>query len=94
LCAVTDIGGYAPGIAGASIVLCISNFEQNMAFHKIAGLFEWVVVFRQNIVFSKKKFSHKSPAAVTKCLLPDTLKGIFVAVFIVFAKYHSLRLKQ
>jgi hypothetical protein len=94
LSAVDSIGGDTPGIAGASIVLSISDFEQDMAFDKVAGLLEGVAVFRQDAVFIEKKFGHKRALAKTKRLLPDSLNGFFVTVFAVFAKYHYLCLKQ
>ena len=90
LCAVAEVGGDAPRIAGASIVLSISNFEQDMAFYEIAGLLVRMAVFRQDVVFIEKKFGHQRSAAVTKRLLPDTLNGFFVAVFTVFANHLSL----
>ena len=90
MCAVADVGGDAPGIAGERIVLSISYFEQDMAFYKIARLLVGVAVFRQDVVFIEKKFGHQCSAAVNKRLLPDTLKGLFVAICIVFANHLSL----
>ena len=84
--AVAGIGGDAPGIAGEGIMLGISDFEKDMAFDEIAGLLVRVAVFRQDVVFIEKKLGHQRFAAVTKSLLPDTLKRFFVAVFAVFAE--------
>ena len=86
---MADIRGDAPRIAGAGVVLSISYFEQDMAFYKIARLLVGMLVFRQDVVFIKKEFCHKSSAAVTKRLLPDTLNGFFIAVFTVFANHLS-----
>jgi hypothetical protein len=91
---VAEVGGDAPRIAGTSIVLSISNFEQDMAFDEIARLLVRMAVFRQDVIFIEKKFGHKSSAAVTKRLLSDTLNGFFVTVFTVFTKYHYLHLKK
>jgi len=90
LCAVGDIGGDAPRIAGASIVLSIFYFEQDMAFYEIARLLVGMAVVGQDVIFIEKKFGHQCSAAVTKSLLPDTLKGFFVTVFTVFANHLSL----
>jgi len=83
---VADISGDAPGIAGQGIVLRVADFQKDVPFHKVAGLLIRVAVLRQDVVFIEKEFGHQGSAAVTKCLLPDTLNGFFVAIFALFAK--------